>query len=67
MTTPNAVATRPLYEVQESRLNKGDWVVEMIDRADEGQVECSLFSGRWARERAEEYAGWKNSGGAFIG
>lgn len=60
MTTPNAVATRPLYEVQESRLNKGDWVVEMIDRASEGEGYLALFSGLRARERAEEYAAWKN-------
>ena len=52
--------TLPQYEVQESRHFPGEWVVEMIDHASEGECYAALFSGPGARQRAEEYAAWKN-------
>ncbi len=51
---------KQVYEVQESRHTKGEWVVEMIDHGSEGEVYVTIFSGPQARERAEEYAAWKN-------
>ncbi len=53
------------YEAQESRgsVANDEWVVEAIDHAGDGEIYVALFSGRLARERAEEYAAWKNNGG----
>ena len=48
------------YEVVESRGVKGEWRAEAIDFDDEGQCYVVLFSGPHAKERAEEYATWKN-------
>lgn len=47
------------YEVQESEEARGAFVVTAIER--EGEIYSALFSGPRAKERAEEYAGWKNS------
>jgi hypothetical protein len=47
------------YEVVESRQDRGHWHVEAID--DDGAVFVAVFSGPKARERAYEYASWKNS------
>ena len=46
------------YEVQESE-TRGAFLVTAIER--EGQIYSTLFSGPNAKERAEEYADWKNS------
>jgi hypothetical protein len=47
------------YEVQESEETRAAFVVTAIER--EGEVYSTLFSGPRAKERAEEYAKWKNS------
>ncbi|HEX2228399.1 MAG TPA: hypothetical protein VHM64_14775 [Candidatus Binatia bacterium] len=47
------------YEVQESEETRGAFVVTAIER--DGEVYSTLFSGARAKERAEEYAKWKNS------
>jgi hypothetical protein len=47
------------YEIQESEETRGAFVVTAIER--EGEVYSALFSGPKAKERAEEYAKWKNS------
>jgi hypothetical protein len=47
------------YEVVESKQYPGHWHVEAID--DDGRVFVAILSGPNARERAREYAGWKNS------
>jgi hypothetical protein len=52
------------FEVAKSRNTVDEWRVEAIDFEDEGQVYVALFSGPLARERAEEYATWKNEGEA---
>jgi hypothetical protein len=47
------------YEVQESEETRGAFSVTAIER--EGEIYSALFSGPKAKERAEEYAAWKNS------
>jgi hypothetical protein len=47
------------YESFEDRKNPGDWRVEAIDHASEGECYVAIFSGPAAQERAEEYAAWK--------
>ena len=47
------------YEIQESEETRGAFVVTAVER--EGEVYSALFSGAKAKERAEEYAKWKNS------
>jgi len=47
------------YEVLEDRRYPGEWRVEAID--DEGSCYVTLFSGPRAKERAFEYAEWKQS------
>jgi len=51
------------YEVVESRIAKNEWRVEAIDHERDGAVYVALFSGPEARERAAEYAAWKNANG----
>ena len=46
------------YQIQESE-GRGNYLVSAIDN--EGEVCSALFSGPHAKERAEEYAEWKNS------
>jgi hypothetical protein len=46
------------YEIAESEDYPGHWHVEAVD--DEGVVFVAVFSGPEARERAAEYADWKN-------
>ena len=48
------------FEVARARNTNDEWVVEWIDHDGEGEVEAARFIGRRARERAEEYADWKN-------
>jgi len=40
---------------------RGVWRVEAPDFDEEDQLYITIFSGPEARERAEEYAEWKNS------
>jgi hypothetical protein len=47
------------YEAFEDRKNPGDWRVEAINFASEGECYVAIFSGPDAQERAEEYAAWK--------
>jgi hypothetical protein len=47
-----------IYQVQESEEKRGAYVVTAIK--DDGEVRSTLFSGPNAKERAEEYASWKN-------
>ncbi len=49
------------YEVVQSANHADEWRVEVIDYNNEGQVLVTLSSGPQARERAMEYAEWKNS------
>jgi hypothetical protein len=49
------------YEVAESRRVTGEWVVEAINEAGEGEVYVTIFSGPLAKQRAEEYAAWKSA------
>jgi hypothetical protein len=51
-----------LYEVVASRGVVNEWRVEAIDENGEGQVYVTIFSGPDSRQRAEEYAYWKNAG-----
>lgn len=50
------------YEVAKSRHTLDEYVVEGIDYGDDGQIYAALFSGPGAKERAEEYAHFKNKG-----
>jgi len=47
------------YEVQESEETRGAFLVTAVET--EGEISSTLFSGPKAKERAEEYAAWKNS------
>ena len=50
-----------VYECQQSRQCAEEYVVEAIDYASEGEIYAATFSGHGAKERAEEYAAWKNA------
>ncbi len=50
------------YEVAQSRDVLDEYRVEGIDYDHEGQVYVTLFSGPQAKERAVEYARFKNKG-----
>ena len=47
------------YVVAEHKSYPGDWHVEAVDR--NGRVYIAVFSGQDAKDRAAEYAQWKNS------
>lgn len=51
------------YDAKADRHVSDEWIVEAIDEEGEGRVYMARFTGPKARERAEEYAEWKNSGG----
>jgi hypothetical protein len=51
---------RMFYEMIEDRLQPGDYRVEAINSEGDGEVYTAIFVGPDARERAEEYANWKN-------
>ncbi len=55
--------TRVEYEAVSSRdaVDDDEWRVEGIDYENEGLCYVTIFSGPQAKERAKEYAGWKNS------
>lgn len=48
------------YEVVPSKLDAGTWLAEAIDHESEGEIYCASFYGQKAKERAQEYAAWKN-------
>ena len=50
-----------IYEAFEDILNTPDWRVEASDPEGEGIVYIALFSGPNAKQRAQEYAAWKNN------
>ena len=47
-------------DVLESKDVPGEWRTEAIDMDHEGECLVTIFSGPEARERADEYAAWKN-------
>jgi len=49
------------YETIADRHEPEQWRVEAINHDSEGEVFVAIFTGSLARERAEEYAAWKNS------
>ena len=49
------------YEVVQSVGTLDEWRVEGIDYDRDGQVYVAIFSGPEAKERAEEYARFKNT------
>lgn len=48
-----------VYEVVQSKEYLGEWRVEAIDYAGEGEVYLAIFSGPGAQARAEQYAAFK--------
>jgi len=48
-----------IYEVIEDRMSPEDWRVEAIDTDHDGEVYVAIFSGPEARDRAIEYAAWR--------
>lgn len=50
--------TRPIHPTA-----MDEWAVEAINRDGDGEIYQARFLGPFARQRAEEYAKWKNSGG----
>jgi hypothetical protein len=48
------------YEVKQSRHGR-EWIVEAFNPKGNGDVYVAEFSGPEAKERAAEYAAWKNS------
>jgi hypothetical protein len=49
-----------IYETYLSETTPESWVAEAVDYANEGVIYSTLFYGQAAKERAEEYAAWKN-------
>lgn len=48
------------YQVVADKLTRGDWRVEAINHAGEGECFVTIFSGPDSETRAKEYASWKN-------
>ncbi len=48
------------YEVVEDRNIAGAWRVEAINYAADGEAYIAIFTGPLGKERALEYADWKN-------
>lgn len=59
--------TKPVFECVPSRFCADEWVVEAIDHEAEGVIYAAAFSGPGAKERAEEYADWKNRPSRSMG
>jgi hypothetical protein len=57
---PTSTATSLQYEAFRDRLDENAWRVEAIDAANDGDVYITLFMGPNAKERAIEYAQFKN-------
>jgi hypothetical protein len=49
------------YEVKESEERRGDFLAVAVNEASQNEVFSALFCGPDAKQRAEEYAAWKNS------
>ena len=49
------------YEVKESQERSGEFLAVAVNEASHDQLFSALFSGPNAKQRAEEYAAWKNS------
>ena len=49
------------HEVVEDRTCPGLWRVEAVNRAGDGEIYVTVFYGPQAKDRAEEYAAWKNA------
>ena len=49
------------YEVKESEERRGDFLAVAVNEASHNEVFSALFCGPDAKQRAEEYATWKNS------
>lgn len=50
------------YEAFQDKCEPDDWRVEAFNFESEGECYVTIFSGPDAKERAEEYAAWKNQG-----
>ena len=48
------------YEVQEAQESLGNYLAFAVNEESEGEIYLALFSGPEAKQRAEEYASWKN-------
>ncbi len=55
------------YEVCESKIGAGEWVVEAINYDGDGEIYGAIFTGPLAQERAEQYAEWMNVGTLTTG
>ena len=53
-----------VFEVTKSRNTVDEWRVEAIDSDEDGEAYVAIFSGPQGRQRAEEYAQFKNAGEA---
>lgn len=60
MSTEIAVRHSVTYEISRDNLNPSDWRVEGINYECDGEVYVTIFSGPLARDRAIEYAEFKN-------
>jgi len=49
------------YEVRESAEQRGAFLAIAVNEASRNEVFSALFSGPDAKQRAEEYAAWKNA------
>jgi len=49
------------YEVKESKEHSGEFLAVAVNEASHNEISSALFSGPNAKQRAEEYAAWKNS------
>ncbi|HEY7162982.1 MAG TPA: hypothetical protein VIB79_00345 [Candidatus Binatia bacterium] len=49
------------YEVNPSKEQRDAYVAVAVNEASHNEIFSVLFSGPQARERAEEYAAWKNA------
>ena len=49
------------YEVKESKDRSGEFLAIAVNEANDNEMFSALFSGPDAKQRAEEYAEWKNS------
>jgi hypothetical protein len=48
------------YQVEPSKEAPGDYVAVAINEDSRAEIFSALFSGPEAKQRAEEYAAWKN-------
>jgi hypothetical protein len=51
------------YEVGPSPTIPDAWNVDAVNCAGDGEIYTAIFLDHNGRERAEEYAAWKNAGG----